>query len=83
MMYLSRILKRLKCLGPAISKSLILLMPLAAAGGNVTLDWNPSPSAGVTGYCIYYGGSSGVYTNKLFAGNVTSVTICKWVGGAT
>jgi hypothetical protein len=44
-------------------------------GGTVTLAWNPSPGSGVTNYNIYYGVTSGAYTNQTPVGNVTNATI--------
>jgi hypothetical protein len=42
---------------------------------SVTLAWNPSPSTDVIGYHLYYGTASGIYTNDIVLGNVTSVTV--------
>lgn len=53
------------------------------AQANVKLAWNPSTNPIVAGYDIYYGGSSGVYTNKTSVGTATSVTIPNLVNGAT
>jgi hypothetical protein len=49
---------------------------------SVTLAWNPSPDADVTGYRVYYGPASGSYTNSIAVGNVTSNTITGLVNGA-
>ncbi|MFO1487335.1 MAG: fibronectin type III domain-containing protein [Verrucomicrobiota bacterium] len=48
-----------------------LCQSAASAQVTVTLRWDPSPSATVGGYRIYYGGGSGLYTNTVTAGNVT------------
>jgi hypothetical protein len=53
------------------------------AQANVTLAWNPSSNPLVAGFNIYYGGASGVYTNKTSVGTATSVTIPDLVIGAT
>jgi len=53
------------------------------AGPSVTLAWNPSASTNVVGYNIYYGGASGVYTNSINVGNVTSAIIPGLTAGAT
>jgi len=53
------------------------------AQANVALAWNPSTNPVVAGFNIYYGGASGVYTNKTSVGNATSVTIPNLVIGAT
>jgi hypothetical protein len=68
---------------------LIILLSFTAftlsvhAQANVTLAWNPSSDPLVAGFNIYYGGASGVYTNKLSAGPATSLTISNLVIGAT
>lgn len=43
----------------------------------VTIDiyWNASPSENITNYWIYYGDSTGYYTNKIAVGNVTTTTL--------
>jgi len=53
------------------------------AQANVTLSWNPSPDPLVAGFNIYYGGASGVYTNKTATGTATSLTISNLVVGAS
>ena len=53
------------------------------AQANVTLAWNPSTNPIVAGFNIYYGGASGVYTNKTSVGTVSSLTIPNLVIGAT
>jgi len=62
-----------------VSSALILLVfavcAPARAGQSVALSWTPSPDSAVTGYKIYYGGSSGNYTNFVLVGNVTNSTI--------
>ncbi len=55
----------------------------ANASQNVTLTWNPSTNADVTGYNIYYGTASGVYTNVYSAGDVTNATISGLADGTT
>ena len=53
------------------------------AAQQVGLAWNASTDSSVSGYRIYYGPSTGYYTNAVTAGNVTSVTIAGLVDGAT
>jgi hypothetical protein len=63
---------------------LILIMPCSVFGSaNVTLAWLPSSDPIVAGYNIYYGGTSGDYTNKTSAGTATSLTISNLVNGNT
>ena len=55
----------------------------AFADHSVTLGWDPSPDTNTVGYKVYYGGASGVYTNNVFVGNVTTGTVSALTGGAT
>lgn len=50
---------------------------------SIAIAWNPSVSPNVAGYDIYYGGVSGIYTNEVFAGNVTNVTVPGLANGDT
>jgi hypothetical protein len=50
---------------------------------SVILAWGPSPSAGVTGYRVYYGPASGNYTNSVAVGNVTTNNVSGLASGAT
>ena len=54
-----------------------------AVASAVTLAWNASTDPIVAGYNVYYGGTSGTYTNKVNAGTATSVSINGLVPGAT
>ena len=63
-----------------------LMMGAASAAltsQTVTLNWDPSSSANVAGYRVYYGNQSLSYTNSILVGNVTSADISGLVGGAT
>jgi hypothetical protein len=60
--------------------AVLLRLPVSAA--NVTLAWNPDGDPSVSGYNIYYGGVSGVYTKKISAGNTTNVTVAGLIPGA-
>ena len=61
----------------------ILSQAKLLAAGSVTLAWDASPDASVTGYRVYYGGASGVYTNSASVGNVTTATFSNLPDGAT
>lgn len=63
----------------------LVFMQLRAfsATASVTLAWNPSTDPAIAGYNIYYGGASDAYTNEIFVGNATSVTISGLVPGTT
>ncbi len=51
--------------------------------GSVSLTWNPSPDTNAVGYNVYFGGTSGDYTNVLSVGSVTNVTIIGLTEGVT
>jgi hypothetical protein len=55
----------------------------APAGQSVTLIWNANTDSTVTGCNVYYGVSSGNYTNMINAGNVTNTTVSGLVAGVT
>jgi len=55
----------------------------AFADQSVTLTWNPSPDTNAVGYKIYYGGTSGVYTNTVNVGSATTATVGGLTAGAT
>jgi len=63
-------------LPPAMSQ------PSSASQG-VTLAWTQSPSTNVAGYKIYYGPSSRAYTNAVFVGSGTNVTLSNMSAGNT
>ena len=53
------------------------------ANESVTLAWNPSISTDVTGYKIYYGVLSHIYSSVVDVGNTNTVTISELVPGTT
>lgn len=55
--------------------ALLLLVACSVFGYGVNLTWSPSPDATVSGYNVYFGNSSGVYSFKVNAGNTNSVNI--------
>src|SRR5262245_42625469 len=54
---------------------LISAVPKASDAANVTLAWDPSADATVTGYAVYYGTKSGNLPNGVNVGNQTSYQI--------
>ena len=54
-----------------------------AAAASIRLAWDPSPEPLVTGYRLYYGRSSGVYTVVVDAGNRTDYTVTGLDAGLT
>jgi hypothetical protein len=85
---LSRIMKFARVLGGTLF-FLLLHNPVQALGAIVAgqysavLNWNPSPSPAVAGYNVYYGTVSGNYTDKVVAGNVTTITVSGLTAGVT
>jgi hypothetical protein len=72
------------------SLTLLLLVFLLIFGSaievsavNVKLAWDPSSDSLVTGYRLYYGTSSGNYTNVIDAGNRTDYTVTGLDAGTT
>jgi hypothetical protein len=61
--------------------SLLLCSP--AEGAGVTLAWNPPIGWNVDGYRVYYGTSSGNYTNTVDVGTNWYVTVDGLVAGTT
>lgn len=55
----------------------------ASTASHVTLAWNPSGSQDVAGYRIHYGTASGVYTQTLELGNITSAVVFNLAVGTT
>jgi ethanolamine utilization microcompartment shell protein EutS len=55
----------------------------AFAAGSVTLTWIPSTDANVVGYNVYYGGTSGDYTNKISTANTTNTVVSGLTQGVT
>lgn len=73
----------LRCL--TLGATLLWNLPVTAVPptSSVTLTWYPSPSPDVTGYNVYSGSASGIYTNKISVGNTTSVTLSNMIAGNT
>jgi hypothetical protein len=54
------------------------------AASSVTLAWDPPAfAANIASYNLYYGGTSGVYTNVVLAGTSTNATITALLPGTT
>ena len=63
--------------------TLALIEPGRANAGSAMLAWDAAPGFGVMGYHVYYGGASRTYTNRLSAGNNTSLNISNLTPGGT
>jgi len=72
---------------PAILVFLLLAVPAAVQGQSplsVTLAWDPSVGAtNVAGYYIYWGGTTGNYTNRIDAGLATNGVVSNLLAGGT
>ena len=64
--------------------SLTVLSQISSfATGSVALAWDASPDAAVAGYRVYYGVTSGTYTNSATVGNATNATVANLTDGVT
>jgi Fibronectin type III domain len=74
--------------------SLIILLNMAVsynydilaaytAGTTVTLAWDPDPFPNLAGYRLYYGTSSGDYSQKIEVGSSTTVSVPNLTEGET
>jgi hypothetical protein len=84
----SRIMGLTRVLG-GISVCALLLNPVQGlsvtlpGSYSATLAWNRSPDSNVIGYRVYYGPASGIYTNAIDVGNITTNTVPGLTGGVT
>jgi hypothetical protein len=63
---------------------LLISFPFTSAlAADVTLAWNPNSESDLAGYRIYYGTTSGSYTNSRDVGNATTCTISNLLAGQT
>ena len=53
------------------------------AAQNITLKWDPNPAPNLAGYRLYYGTSSGVYTQEINVGNMTATLVSNLREGRT
>jgi hypothetical protein len=58
-------------------------LSVTVQGASVTLGWNASTDPLVAGYNVYYGGTSGIYTNKTSVGLATSAVTSGLLVGVT
>src|SRR5260370_14214735 len=62
--------------------TVIFRMP-ARGDQSVTLAWNSDTETNISNYNLYYGGTSGVYTNSASVGNATNCTVAGLQSAAT
>ena len=55
--------------------AICLLFPASALAGHLDLAWHPNSEPDLAGYKIYYGTSSGDYSNWIAVGRATSFRI--------
>jgi hypothetical protein len=65
------------------SIAILILLSSDVSGANLSLAWNPSASANVAGYTLYYGVASGRYTSGLGVGTNTNITVTGLTPGQT
>ena len=63
--------------------AVLLFAVTACASSSVIITWNPSPSADVVGYNVYWGVASRTYTNKLTVANTNTATVTGLIEGTT
>src|SRR6516164_2304566 len=76
-------LKRFSPTGNALCGALIFAAASSQAAQSVTLAWDPSSGPNLAGYRVHEGTSSGIYTQVLYVGNVTTATISNLTAGVT
>jgi hypothetical protein len=77
---------RVRPLGRRLLAALVIIIAFLgcrALADSVNLTWDVSSDSNVVGYEIYYGTTSGVYTNVVVLGNVASTTITNLTPGLT
>jgi len=62
---------------------LVGLLSQAQAASSVTLAWDVSAEPGIAGYRLYYGTSSGNYSQVIDVGNTTVATVSNLAAGQT
>lgn len=60
-----------------------IVLEASPTTNSVQLAWNAVPNEGVTGYYLFYGTASGVYTSSMSCGVVTNAVLPGLVGGQT
>jgi hypothetical protein len=61
----------------------VIALEFVATSAQVQLAWDAVQDSGVVGYFIYWGPTTGAYTNAIFVGNVTNATINGLQRGST
>ena len=67
----------------AVIASLIFVAARGAEAGALTIAWDPASDPSVTGYNVYWGTQTGVYTNVVNAGLSTQFQVGGLVNGVT
>ncbi len=61
----------------------VALLSANANAASVTLAWDANPETDITGYRVHFGTASRSYTEEIYAGNSTSITIPNLTNGVT
>ncbi|MBI5585757.1 MAG: fibronectin type III domain-containing protein, partial [Deltaproteobacteria bacterium] len=62
---------------------MLLFLVVQAQAAQVTLAWDPNTETDLAGYKLYYGTSSGNYSNSVAMGNVTTYIVANLTDGVT
>ena len=65
----------LKTTRDSILLALLILVAATVHAASVTVTWDPNTEPDVTGYVVFYGTQSGVYTVSKSVGNITTSTV--------
>lgn len=75
------------CMGIFLGAASVRVLALPNLGDppdpSIVLDWDPSISADVAGYNVYYGTESGIYSDTINLANVTAADIYDLTPGTT
>jgi len=76
---------RIKLIKKLALVATLIVIPLVskAQAASATFAWTASPATNIVNYSIYYGVSSGAYTNHVNVGNATTGSVPNLVVGTT
>jgi hypothetical protein len=63
--------------------SFVLCWASQLQAARITLKWDPDPAPNLAGYRLYYGTSSGVYTQEINVGKMTATVVSNLREGRT
>jgi Bacterial Ig domain/Fibronectin type III domain len=74
---------RKRCLLVLLTLLFAFAIPMAWGSSAVTLAWDANTETNLAGYKVYYGPASGLYTNTVDVGNITTNRVTGLVEGVT